>query len=206
MFLPCLLLAWMLNGESDKKLQEEPHPEETPRLADPAEEDSGVPWVDFDWLEFEPRVGFALFTEDYHIDPSPLLCFHAHAPMPWLSPDSDIGGEYFGLWAELTLLPRAERDIEPEPDTPSGTFLFVGLGIDFTLLRNQSLYLSLQTGTQYGMYGGVTDMTDGFASVAGITGGIYMGSGLTLTFGTEVVFAHAGDRMYWNSLGLLIEF
>jgi hypothetical protein len=172
----------------------------------PALEDEDLPWIDFDWIEIQPRVGLALFTEDYHIDPSPYFSLLAHVPLTLLSPSSDPGGEYFGLFAEANFFPQVTRDIDPEPDNPSGSILVFNMGFDFTLLRNQSLYLVLQGGAQFAWYGGITDMNDGFGSMAGLSAGVYLGKGLTATLGSEVSFGTGGDRIYMNSLGLLIEF
>jgi hypothetical protein len=190
------------------KKQEEKPPEAPPPAPAPAPilEEQGLPWIDFDWVDFQPRVGLALFSDDYRMDPAPYFSLLAHVPVPLLSPGSDPGGEYFGLFAEAAFIPRVERDLDPEPDDPSGMVLLASLGFDFTLLRNQSLYLVVQGGAQYGWYGGISDMDDGIASMAGLAGGIFLGKGCTLTLGSEVVFAHAGDRIYLNSLGLLIEF
>lgn len=180
-------------------------PPEPPRLR-LVDDNVEAGWIDFDWLEFHPRVGVALFTDDYHIDPSPQLSFIFRAPMTCLSPDSDPGGEYFGIFGQVSILPQVTRDIEPEPDKPSGSVVFFGLGIDFTLLRNQSFFFRIHGGVQYGFYGGITDMSNGVGSMAGLEIGMYIGSGLTLTLGGESIFAHAGDRIYLTGLGLLIEF
>ena len=166
----------------------------------------GSPFLDFEWLEIQPRVGLAIFSEDFHIDPSPVISVLARVPMPWLTPGSDPDGEYFGVWADLTLLPQVERDLDPEPVSPTGSPVFISVGIDFTLLRNQSLFLLMRYGGQYATYGGVTNLTQGFGNVAGLHTGFYMGSGITLTLGTDAVFGNAGDNIMLNYLGMLIEF
>lgn len=191
-------------GKQEEKPAETPAP--SPEIRAPRLDSDDLPWIDFGWIELQPRVGLALFTEDYHIDPSPYLSLLAHAPLTLLSPSSDPGGEYFGVFAEASFFPQVTRDIDPEPDSPSGSVLLFNMGIDFTLLRNQSLYLVVMGGFQYAWYGGITDMTNGFGSMAGLSAGVYLGKGLTATLGSEVAFGAAGDRIYMNSLGLLIEF
>ena len=170
------------------------------------EESESAPWIDFEWLEIHPKVGIAIFTDDYHIDPSPFGALQAHVPLPLFSPSSNPGGEYFGVFAEVAFVPSVERDLDPAPSGSKGSLLFISGGIDFTFLRNQSLYLSVHGGAQYGWYGGITDLEDGIASLAGATVGFYAGNGMTVTLGGQSVFAHAGDRIYMGSLGLLIEF
>ncbi len=192
------------------KKQEERPPEPVPPPTEERPtlllEDEGLPWIDFDWLDLEPRIGLGVFSEDYKIDPSPYFSLLAHVPITCFSPNSDPEGDYFGLFGEVTFFPSVERDLNPEPSDPSGSLLFFTMGFDFTFLRNQTLYLVVQGGAQFGWHGGISDMNDGLAGVAGLAGGIYIGKGLTLTLGSEVVFAHAGDRIYLNSLGLMIEF
>lgn len=181
-------------------LQEEP----LPRSLRLEEEGGGL--LDLEWLEMQPRLGLAFFSDTYKIDPSPHVSLLFHAPMPWLSPPSDPGGEYFGVFLELTALPSVERNLDPPPSHSSGSCLFVSAGIDFTLLRNQSLFLVLQAGGQYGSYGGIADLDDGFAGVAGINLGVYVGGGLTLALAPEAIFADSDNYILLGSLGLVIEF
>ena len=169
-------------------------------------EEEGGGLLDLEWLEIQPRLGLAFFSDTYKIDPSPQVSLLLHAPMPWLSPSSDPAGEYFGAFVELTLLPRVERNLDPPPSGTTGSCLFFSAGIDFTLLRNQSLFLVLQAGGQYGTYGGIADLNDGFAGVAGINLGVYVGGGLTLTLAPEAVFADPDNYILMASLGLVIEF
>lgn len=179
-------------------LQEEPPPR--PSLL---EEDLGG-FIDFEWLELHPRVGIAVFGGDFEIDPSPHISLLARAPMPWLSPDSNPGGDYFGVFAEVSVLPSIERNLNPAPDNNSGTAFLINFGFDYTFLRNQSLLLMVQGGVQYGYWGGIADLDDGLAGLAGLDTGIHIGSGLTITAGGQAVFAD--DMIFLGSLGLLIEF
>jgi hypothetical protein len=190
-------------------------PQEPPAQEPPAQEqptkplDLGqkeVPWLDFGWVDLQTRLGLAVFSDDYHIDPSPFFSLHAHVPLPWLSPGSNEEGEYFGLFSQFAFVPKAERTLDPEPDQPTGSIFFWAIGADFTILRNQSLLLMLEGGWQYASYGGITNLNDGFNSMAGVTGGVYLGGKMTLTFGGDWIFAHAGDHVILGYLGLLIEF
>lgn len=197
-----ILLIWTQEGPA-AATQEEPRPQEEFPLA-PGPEEARL--LDLGWLELQPRLGMGVFTEDFHIDPSPYVSVLARAPVPWLSPDSDLAGDYFGIFAEVTLFPRVERDLEPEPEEPSGSCLFISLGLDFTLIRSGGLLVTLQAGGVYGWYGGISNLEDGWASQAGLTVGVTLGRGITFIGSPEVVFAHAGDRVYLGSVGLQIGF
>jgi len=191
-----------------KKQEEKPQePVPPPPLEAPAMrlEDQGLPWVDFEWLDLQPRFGLALFSDEYKIDPSPFLSLLAHVPVPLLSPGSDPEGDYFGLFAEASLFPQVTRDLDPEPDKVSGSVMLFNMGFDFTFLRNQSLYFVVRAGFQFAWYGGISDLSDGFGSMAGAEAGIYLGKSLTLTLGSEAAFGD-GDTILLNALGLVIEF
>lgn len=197
------LLALLLTApppDGDRP-QEEPPPRLTLREAPP-----DPPWIDFEWLELQPRAGMAWFSDDFRIDPVPFVTLGAHVPVPLFSPNSNPGGEYLGIFADVSVVPRVERDLNPPPSDDAGMLVFAGGGLDFTLLRNQSLYLLIQGGAQYGFYGGIEGLENGVAGIAGLTGGVYLGAGLTATVGSQVVFGQAGDKIVLSSVGLLIEF
>jgi hypothetical protein len=177
-------------------------PDRLPRKMD----DEGIPWIDFDWLELHPRVGLAMFTSDYRISPTPFVSVLAHVPVPLLSLGSSPGAEWFGIYLEADIIPSVTRDLNPAPDHSSGMIVFMSLGLDFTLIRDQSLYLVLQVGVQYAHYGGIADLNNGMAPVVGLAGGVYLGKGLTLTLGSQVIQGDSSSRIYLNSLGLMIEF
>lgn len=198
-----ILVAGSWASDETSKGQETPSPK--PAAEAPSQAGKEIPFLDFDWFELHPRLGVALFTDDFHIDASPSFGLLARAPLPGLSPRSDEGGEYFGAFAEVTGL-MAERTLEPEVDSPSGLVLLVSLGLDFTFVRNQSLLVMMHGGAQYGHYGGITDLTDGWAPMAGVSAGWYLGQGFTLTLSPEAVFGRGGDKIYLASLGLLVEF
>ncbi len=169
-----------------------------------AREGSG--FLDLNWLELQVRVGLGVFSEDYRIDPSPFIGLATHAPIPLLSPASDPAGEYFGLFVDLTLFPSVERTLDPAPDNNSGMILLMGFGLDFTFVRNQTLYLALQAGGQYAWYGGIEGLQNGIQPLGGLMFGVHLGSGMTLTTSLAASFGNAGDSILTASLGLIIEF
>ncbi len=190
------------------KRQEEPPPkpslpqETAPLLKD----DLGGGLLDFDWMELHARVGLASFSDDFRIDPTFQVSLVAHVPMPWLSPGSDPGGDYFGAFLGLTLIPGVERDLNPAPDNADGSIFLIHFGIDYTLLRNQSLYFAIEAGGQYASYGGIADLSDGLGAFGGVNGGLHLGGGLTLGLALETAFVDDGNRIDLFSLDLVIEF
>ncbi len=192
------------------KRQEEPPPkpalkpeqEAAPLLKD----DLGGGLLDFDWVELHARLGLANFSDDFRIDTTFQVSVVAHVPMPWLSPGSDPGGDYFGAFLGLTLIPGVERDLNPAPDGADGSIFLVHFGVDYTLLRNQSLYVALEAGGQYASYGGIADLSDGLGLFAGVNGGLHLGGGLTLGLALETAFVDDGNRIDLFSLDLVIEF
>lgn len=167
--------------------------------------DDGGGLLDLEWLEMQPKVGLAVFSDDFKIDPSPAISLLFHAPMPFLTL-SDPGDEHFGAFFELTVLPSVERDLNPPPDKTSGAVILVSAGLDYTLLRNQSLYLVVSGGIQYASYGGISDLSDGIGGMGGLSAGVYLGGGLTLALSGEYVFADDGNYIGLGSLGLVVEF
>lgn len=187
--------------------------EEAPAAFQPVQQETstllareGGGFLDLDWLELQVRIGLGVFSEDYRIDPSPFIGIATHAPLPWLSPASDPSGEYFGLFLDLSLFPSIERTLDPAPDNNSGMILLLGLGLDFTVIRNQTLYLALQAGVQYAWYGGIEGLQNGFQPLGGLMFGVHLGSGMTLTTALAASFGNAGDSILTASLGLIFEF
>ena len=194
----------------DARRQEEPAPKPAvqadPERAPLLRDDLGGGLLDFDWLELHVRAGIAMFADDFRIDPTFQVSVLFHAPMPWLSPASDPGGDYFGVFLGGTLIPGVERDLNPAPSDADGNIILIQGGVDFTVIRNQSVYLTVEAGGQYAMYGGIADLSDGLGVLAGVNGGVHIGSGLTLGLGLESIFVDNGDRIDLLSLDLVIEF
>lgn len=187
--------------------QKQPSPtlvqEEPPAWLRAADDGGGL--LDLEWLEMQPRIGIAVFSDDFKIDPSPAISLLFHAPMPFLSL-SEPGDEHFGAFLELTVLPSVERDLNPAPDNNSGAIFLLSAGLDYTIVRNQALYLVVSGGVQYASYGGIADLSDGLGGMAGLSTGVYLGGGLTLTVSGEYVFADDGNYIGLGSLGLVVEF
>ncbi len=177
-------------------------PEPAPKLRD----DPGGGLLDLDWLELHARLGIAMFGDDFRIDPTFQITLLAHAPMPWLSPASDPGGDYFGVFAGVTLIPGVERDLNPAPSGADGSITLFQAGVDYTFLRDQSFYLTVEAGGQYAFYGGIEGLSDGLGVVAGVNGGVHIGSGLTMGLALETAFVDNGERIDLFSLDLVIEF
>ena len=192
------------------KRQEEPAPKPTVRPEQEAapllKDDLGGGLLDFDWMELHARLGLASFSDDFRIDPTFQVSLVAHVPMPWLSPGSDPGGDYFGAFLGLTLIPGVERDLNPAPDNADGSIFLVHFGVDYTVLRNQSLYLAVEAGGQYASYGGMADLSDGLGLFVGLNGGLHLGGGLTLGAALETALVDDGNRIDLISLDLVIEF
>ena len=83
-----------------KRQQEDPRPQR-PDGPVQAPEGSNDPWIEFGWFELHVRAGMAIFSKEFHIDPSPAFVIEGRAPLPWLSPSSNPDGDYFGGFAEI---------------------------------------------------------------------------------------------------------
>lgn len=194
-------------ARTPKQEEPAPGPSTSPEPPDRLRlEDEGGGLLDFDWFELHARLGVAAFADDFRIDPTFQVSLVAHAPMPWLSPASDPGGDYFGAFLGITLIPGVERDLDPAPSGADGSIFLIHFGIDYTLLRNQSLYVALELGGQYASYGGIADLDDGLGLFLGVNGGLHLGGGLTLGLAIETALVDNGDRIDLFSLDLVIEF
>ena len=164
-----------------------------------------APFVDFDWMEMHPRIGLALFSDKYNVDPSPCFGIEFRAPIPFLAPPSNKHGEYFGLFAE-THIALIERNIEPELDKPKGPIFMLTLGMDYTIFRNSTWLLLVKTGMQYASYGGITDLQDGFAPVVGLTTGFVLSSSVSFMLTPEFVYGDSGDYIILGLAGVAVAF
>ncbi len=164
-----------------------------------------APFLDFGWLEMHPRLGMAVFTEDFHIDPSPCFGLEFRAPFPFLSPPSNPHGEYFGLFLELDSA-IIERTLVPELEQARGVMVTVMTGLDYALLRNETWRLLIRGGGQYANYGGVTDLREGWGGMAGLTAGLTVSRSVSLTLAPTVMFGRGGDHVLLGFVGLSVEF
>jgi hypothetical protein len=163
------------------------------------------PFIDLRRLELHARVGLAEYSEDYVADAAPAVSLMFRAPMTWLNPESDVKGDYFGLFADVTAT-TVERDITPVLDNPSGSVLLFSLGADFTFVRDDTWLLRAMAGGQYGTYGGVTDLDAGFAGIVAGTIGYRLSYKFWLTYEPRIVLANAGDWIAMSLVGVMIEF
>jgi hypothetical protein len=183
--------------------KQEPPPTPAPRGAKPQEEET--PSIDFSWLELYPRIGMAVFSSRYHVSPSACFGVVARAPMPWLSPDSNPHGEYFGLFAELDVA-VIKRDIFPKLEKDGGPIFMVGFGIDYTIYRNESWLLMVEAGVHYVHFGGITDLTNGMTPMFGLIAGLSVSRGISLSLSPEIEYPKTGDYIMMLTLGLVMEF
>ena len=86
------------------------------------------PFVDLRRLEFHARGGSGEYSEDYVADIAVAGSLMLRAPLTMLTPESDPKGDYFGLFADVTVA-TIERNIATL-DKPSGSVLLLTLGAD----------------------------------------------------------------------------
>jgi hypothetical protein len=161
------------------------------------------PAFDFEWMEVQPRVGVAIFSKNYHISPSPAFGASAHVPLTFLSPSSNPDGEYFGVFAQFDVS-IVKRNITPTLDKPQGPIFLATLGADYTIFRNETWLVAVEGGMQYGFFGGITDLENGFAPIAGVRAGVSISRKVSLVLTPEYVIAK--DPIILMMLGGLIEF
>lgn len=184
--------------------QEDPTPQRPTEPVPAPVEEAGTPWIDFDWLELGVRVGMAIFSDEFHIDPSPAFVIEGRAPLPWLSPSSNPDGDFFGAFAQLSFA-VIERTIEPEVDKPSGAAIMLTLGVDYSILRNTTWMILVRAGFVYATYGGVTDLEDGMGLMGGLTVGLTVSRSVSITLAPEYVFGD-GDNVMMGTVGVSIGF
>jgi hypothetical protein len=194
------------DDEGDKSQQEDQKPQrpEAPSAgSSPQSQSQSV--FDFGWLELYPRAGLALFSSKYHIKGSPCLEIEARAPIPWLSPESNPEGDYFGGFAQLNMA-MIKRTIQPKLAKASGIMSSLALGLDYSVYRDETWLLMARLGFQYTNYGGVTDLKDGGQAVMGITAGLNLSRSILLTITPEIVYAKTGDYILMGLAGIAVEF
>ncbi len=188
--------------KAKKQDENEKHRPETP-LDPPQSKEAAV--LDFNWLELQPRVGLAVFSKDYHIDPSAAFGVLARVPIPWLSPSSNPDGDYFGLFTQLDIA-VVKRNIEPKLDKDAGPVMFLAVGIDYSLYRDETWMIMVAGGIQYGFFGGITDLIDGFAPIAALRLGVTVSRSVSLTFSPEYCMGQKGDSIILALVGAQIGF
>jgi len=184
--------------------QEDPTPHRPDSPLQPAPE-AGTPWIDFDWLELHVRAGMAMYSKDYHINPSPAFVLEGRAPLPWLSPSSNPDGDYFGAFAELAFA-SIKRTITPSVTKPSGAALSLAVGADYSFIRNTTWMVIVRAGVEYTTYGGVTDLKDGIGPMVGLTAGWTISRSVTITISPEYILGSSGSSTILGTVGVAIDF
>ena len=160
--------------------------------------------IDLHRAEVWPQVGFAAYSHDFLGDPSPCAGLLVRAPLPFLAPREDELHEAIGLFTQLTWS-TIDRDLTLTGST-DGNLYFLGVGIDFLLLRDTNAFVRGQLGLQYGALGDVPQLNSGFALLAGTTAGCQIVSGLWLTWDLEFAIGNSGDWVLFNQAGAVIRF
>ena len=187
-------------AESKARQQEDPQPQRPTQEIQP--KSGGL--VDFDWLELQPRVGMGLFSKEYHINASPAFGVELRAPVMLLSPSSNPTGDYLGIWLELTGV-MARRTLVPAVDKPSGLIMATTLGLDYTFYRDETWLMMARAGIQYVMYGGISDLKNGYGPMIGITAGAAITRSISLTVAPELLMGKS-DYIILGLVGLAIQF
>ncbi|MBI2930653.1 MAG: hypothetical protein HYY16_03300 [Planctomycetes bacterium] len=164
------------------------------------------PFIDFDRLELGPRLSALVFGSDFEADPSFGAGIFTRAPMPWLSQDVlGLETDRFGLFAELTIS-NIERDTDLLLEDPKGSLFFFTLGTDYTLHRDDDVFVATQLALQYGRFGGVTDLDDGIALLGGVMGGVRLSDALSLVVNPQLALGNGDDFIVFGAVGVLIDF
>lgn len=188
-------------AESKARQQEDPQPQR-PGVKEVQPHAGGI--IDFEWLELQPRVGMALFSTEYHINASPAFGVELRAPLMLLSPSSNPTGDYLGIWLELTGV-MARRTLVPAVDKPSGLIMATTLGLDYTFYRDETWLMMARAGIQYVMYGGISDLKNGYGPMIGITAGAAITRSISLTVAPELLMGKS-DFIILGLVGLAIQF
>jgi len=162
-------------------------------------------FIDLDWLELSPGAGVAVFSPKYRANPGLGLSVMAHAPLPWLSPDNDPTGDYFGIFAAASSA-SIDRNLSPSVDHRRGISSFYTLGLDYSVLRDSTWILIARAGALYAYYDGIADLNSGFGFTLGLSAGIQLSGKTGLTYSPEFLFGQSGSLIVINTLGLLIQF
>ena len=189
-----------------RSLAQDPQAEPARPTTPPApQEAAGTEFIDLNRTEFEGHLGVLAFAADYESSAKFGGGVLVRAPLPWFSRDV-LGFERDAVGAFLDLtISSIDRDIDLL-DKKSGTLMFVTLGLDYAFYADESFRAEVQLGIQYGYFGGVTDLQNGFAPLVGLAARLSLGSGVGLTFNPQVGFGDSGDTIYFINLGVQIDF
>lgn len=195
--IPRILLAAFLASSASMPAaaQESPAPPGKP----------GPGFIDVGRLALIPQLSFLFFSGDFESDPKFGGGFSLHAPMPWFSREVvGLDHDDFGLLLDLTVS-GIDRDIDLLED-PSGNVWFVTTGMDYAFWGNETFGAEAQIGLQYGDFGGVTDLDNGFALMAGLRGRARIARGIHAIVDSQIGFGNSGDDIYFLKFGVQIDF
>ncbi len=197
--IACLLAGLAQHGLPVSIAQDEPD-------RPPALQQIGAADLILDLHRFElvPQAGFTYFSEDFEGGPSPCLGLIARAPLPFLAPREDELHEAIGAFVQVTWS-TIDRDI-PASGSTDGSLFFIGVGVDFLLLRQKDAFVRGQLGFEYGALSDVEQLDSGFALLTGVLSGVQLFQGVWLTWDIEFAIGNSGDWILFNQAGAVIRF
>lgn len=176
-------------------LQQDDAPPPPDAPAEPQEEPGppGPEFIDLGRLELGFAVGVTFFSSDFEADPSFLGGISFRAPLPWLSREVvGLDEDAFGLFANLRFT-SVDRDFEPELEDGHGMVILADAGLDYTLYRDEDFRILAQAGLQYGYFGGVTGLEDGFAALLGLSGSARVAEDFWIALTPQISLGDSGD-------------
>jgi hypothetical protein len=196
---------------AEEESQEKPQPEsqEQPQerpttMPVPAQEekpDAGL--LNLKALTLNGHAGVLVFTSDFKADPAFCGGVQLRVPSPWVSGLLSSEPDRLGFLLDLTGS-SIKRDIGTQNET--GGLLLITAGLYGAFYRTESFEAEAELALQYGYFGGVDKVSDGFAAVLGIRGAVNLGSQFWLTLNPQMAFGDAGSHVYILNAGLDIRF
>lgn len=154
---------------------------------------TGQALIDLERLEVGFAVGVTFFSPDFEADPSFLAGISFRAPLPWLSREVvALDEDACGLFANLRFT-SVDRDIEPDLKDDHGMVILADAGLDVILYRDEDFRILAQAGLQYGYFGGVTALEDGFALLLGLSGSEQVSENIWIAITPQISLGDSGD-------------
>jgi hypothetical protein len=125
-------------------------------------------------------------------------------PSPLISKTFGSDPHRVGFFVDLTVA-GLHRDVISTKST-SGTAIFVTFGPDVFLYHDESFRAQIQGGAQYGNFGGVVEVTNGFAGVVGLRGAAKITDGVWISLNPQAAFATGGNYAFFLNFGVDIDF
>jgi hypothetical protein len=185
--------------------QEEKAPERPTAMPTPAQEGKpGEEFFDFAAGILNLHIGVVDFSSDFHAKAEVCGGLGVRIPSPFLSTLFGHERDRVGFLVDVTGS-GISRDITGIQDK-SGTLIFATAGLYGTFVRTESFEAQVEVAAQYGYFGGVTNLTNGFAALVGLRGALQLGDGVWLTLEPEIAIGSAGSRLYFVNAGIDIQF